>query len=162
MNPFKKIFHRPYLNTMVILLAIGFGIHYYNIDPLNISLDSPAHKLNDYIKPDKILIVSFWASWCPYCRNEIEILKQFKLQHPEIAILGLKVDEGDSGDILQNAGYPNLDASMHGAQIMQLFGNYTAALPFTLILKNHSSRTLLGETSPEKLEQNVSAIQKGR
>jgi len=145
---------------MVATLAVGFVIYYYNIDPLNISLDTPSHTLRDYVKPDEILIVSFWASWCPYCMNEIGVLKQFKHQHPEIAILGLKVDNGDSGDILQNAGYPNLDASLHGAQIMQLFGNYTASLPFTIILRNHSSKVLLGETSAEELEQKVSAIQK--
>jgi len=144
---------------MAILLVIGFGIYYYNIDPLDISLDTPAHTIKDHIKPDKVLIVSFWASWCQYCINEIGVLKQFKHQHPDIDILGLKVDNGDAGDILHNTEYQNIDASLHGAQIMQLFGNYTAALPFTIILENHRSKTLLGETTPEDLEQNVSAIQ---
>jgi len=159
MNLFKKLLTKRYINLMAILIVIGFGVYYYNIDPLNIGLDTPTHKLKDYIKPDKILIVSFWASWCPFCRNEIGILKQFKHKHPEVDILGLKVDDGDPRDILQNAGYPNLNASLHGAQIMQLFGNYTAALPFTIILENHKNKTLLGETSLEELEKDIFAVQ---
>lgn len=145
---------------MAIFLAIGFLVYHYNVNPLAISLDTPAHTLQDYIKPNEILVVSFWASWCPHCINEINTLKKFKQLHPEIAILGLKVDETNPGDIIHNTGYPSLDASLHGAQIMQLFGNYTAALPFTIIFKNKNSKTLLGETSAEELEQNISALQR--
>ncbi|MCC2624576.1 MAG: redoxin protein [Burkholderiales bacterium] len=156
----KKLFTKLHLIIAAIFLSIGFGIHYYNLDPLEVSLDDREHKLKNFVKPDKVLVVSFWASWCPHCLREIGKLKRFKEKHPEIAVLGLKVDEGSAETVFQDTtGYPSFDASMHGAQIMQLFGNYTAALPFTVILDNEKRKTLLGETSPEELEKNISAVQ---
>jgi thiol-disulfide isomerase/thioredoxin len=158
---FKKLFTRKrYINILGALLATWFIVSYYKLDPLDISLNSPTQKLRNYVKPDKVLVISFWASWCPHCRSEIAMLKRFKEKHPEIEILGVKVDDDSAETIFKDTGYPSLDASIHGSHIMQLLGNYTASLPFTVILNNDKRKKLLGETSSEELEKNISALQK--
>lgn len=155
MNLYKKILTRPYLRAASIFLAMGFGIYYYNLDPLDISLDSPEHKLKNFVIPNKPLVISFWASWCQHCKHEAQILKQLKQQHPEISVIGLQVDNGIPGSAFENTGYPNLNAHKHSTEIMQLFGNYTDAVPFTVIIKNKHSKTLLGSTSSEELYQTI-------
>lgn len=158
MNVFKKLLSRRYLFLIAIILAVGFGIHYYFVDPLNIALDKPTHTLKDYVKPDKILVVSFWASWCGHCKNEVGVLTQLKEHHPEIDIIGLQVDYDKPGPIFLNANYPSINASENGAQIMQLYGNFTAGVPFIIMLKNKKSKTFLGETDLSTLEQNIASI----
>lgn len=158
MNIFRKLLTKRYLFIIAAILAIGFGIKYYSTDPLNIPLDTSTNTLKNYIKPDKVLVVSFWASWCGYCKNEVSILKQLKQQHPEINIIGLQVDDAAAGPIFQNTGYPSINASSHGAQIMQLYGNFSAGVPFILILKNKKNKTFVGETSLLELENSISKI----
>ncbi len=40
----------------------------------------------------KPLIVNAWASWCVPCRDEAPLLKQFAESHPDIAVVGLNVN----------------------------------------------------------------------
>jgi len=48
---------------------------------------------------DKVLLVTFFATWCPPCRQEIPTLKKLQLElGPQgFSVLGLSVDEGGSG-----------------------------------------------------------------
>ena len=53
--------------------------------------------LNKYIG-DKIIILTFWASWCPLCKSEVPLLNDIKNRfNPEkIAIFGINIDKNDS------------------------------------------------------------------
>lgn len=44
---------------------------------------------------DQVVILHFWASWCPYCRKEIPKLKQIQQQWGDkgVKILAVSVDE---------------------------------------------------------------------
>ena len=41
----------------------------------------------------KPLILNFWATWCEPCRDEMPEISELASQHPEIAVLGLAIDE---------------------------------------------------------------------
>ena len=59
--------------------------------------DGAVQKLSDYVGKGKVVVVDFWASWCPPCRAEIP-----KLQ-------ALKAKYGDKFDVLGVAVWDNPD-----------------------------------------------------
>lgn len=44
----------------------------------------------------KVLVVNFWASWCPYCKKEIKELTMLRKQYHrnKLEILGVSFDSG--------------------------------------------------------------------
>ena len=57
-------------------------------------LDGGSFSLSDHIADDgRPLIVNLWASWCVPCREEIPDLSAFAEENPDIAIVGVAVDD---------------------------------------------------------------------
>lgn len=48
---------------------------------LGLDRNGEAVELDDY--PDRVRVVSFWASWCAPCLNELDVLEQVQAQLPE-------------------------------------------------------------------------------
>ena len=42
-----------------------------------------------------VVLLNFWATWCPPCILELPSLLDFHRQHPEIAIIGVSIDEDE-------------------------------------------------------------------
>ena len=54
--------------------------------------DGSKQKLSDYVGKGKIVVVDFWASWCPPCRAEIPKLQALKAKHGDkFDVLGVAV-----------------------------------------------------------------------
>jgi thiol-disulfide isomerase/thioredoxin len=88
---------------------------------------------------DKILILNFWATWCPPCREEIPLLiaVQQKYAARGVQVVGLALDRAE-GVKAYGAGtginYPLLVHDTEILKIMELYGNRSGALPFSVIL----------------------------
>lgn len=89
----------------------------------------------------KVVIVSFWISWCLDCRAEMEILKDLykKYQNQNLEIIGVsfddKRDRADFIKIASNLNYPNFMAI--DAKINQ-FGE-PSAFPTTYIIDKNGN-----------------------
>ena len=61
-------------------------------------LDGKTVRLSDY--KGKVVIVDFWATWCPPCRAEIPgFVKMAADYKGRVAILGVSLDEGREKDV---------------------------------------------------------------
>jgi thiol-disulfide isomerase/thioredoxin len=49
---------------------------------------------NDSIK-GKVVLLQFWTTWCPYCRNEQKIVDQLQQEFADRGLIVLAVDVGE-------------------------------------------------------------------
>ena len=108
----------------------------------------------------RVLVVNFWASWCPPCIGEMPGLSQFARQHPDIALIGIAVDEAQAvQEFLQRSpvSYPVLVAGDRGIDLIDALGDVQHDLPYTVVI-GADGRVLaqhLGRIDPATLQRLV-------
>lgn len=87
----------------------------------------------------KILLVNFWATWCPPCVAEMpELVElQAEMASQNLQIVGIGIDSPSNirqfGEKLQ-ISYPLLVAGMEGTELSRQLGNQGGGLPFTVLI----------------------------
>jgi thiol-disulfide isomerase/thioredoxin len=62
------------------------------------SVDGKRIKLSDY--KGKVVIVDFWATWCPPCRRGIPDLIEIQKEYgKDVVVIGISVDTDTKGDV---------------------------------------------------------------
>lgn len=107
----------------------------------------------------KVLIVNFWATWCPPCREEIPqfIKVQEKYRKRGLVFVGVAVDKKDAVSAYADEigiNYPVLLGGLEAIELSRKAGNRAGALPFTLIIDRTGKiiATELGGLTQAKLE----------
>ncbi len=76
----------------------------------------------------KVLVLNFWATWCPPCIEEIPSLNAFyeKLKDEGVVVLGISVDEDEAvyRRFLEGHNVQFLTARDPAAEISSRFGTY--------------------------------------
>ncbi len=69
-------------------------------------MDGNTHKLSDY--KGKTLIINFWASWCPPCREEMPSMERAwqKIKNDNIVMLAINVGEDEDTIFTFLGDYP--------------------------------------------------------
>ncbi len=69
-------------------------------------LDGKIHHLSDY--RGKVLIVNFWATWCPPCREEMPSMERAwqKIKDDGMAMIAINVGEDEDTIFQFTASYP--------------------------------------------------------
>lgn len=96
-------------------------------------LDGQTVRLDDFA--GQIRIVDFWATWCPPCRAEIPHFNALATKYPNIAILGIALDQEGPSVVRTFAKefqiqYPLL---MGNIETVQAFGNIQS-IPTTFVI----------------------------
>jgi thiol-disulfide isomerase/thioredoxin len=87
----------------------------------------------------KILVINFWATWCPPCKEEIPefIALQELYADQNLQFLGVAIDDKESVDeylSFININYPILIAADGGVALAHQLGNISDTVPFTIIV----------------------------
>lgn len=107
----------------------------------------------------KVMVVNFWAPWCPPCRKEIPgfIRLQDRLGPQGLRIVGVALDEADKVQaFVDETGmdYPILLGGLKAVELGQAAGNRLGGLPYTVVFdrRGNAVATLVGEVAEERLE----------
>ncbi|MFP4130985.1 MAG: TlpA family protein disulfide reductase [Thiohalospira sp.] len=146
---------RPALIVILIaLLAIVGGGYYLLADPPGEEPSTsakgesrPAFSLPDLDGEERairdwdgeVVLLNFWASWCPPCRREIpafiEVQEEFGDQG--LQIIGVAIDDRQAVvDFLDpmDVNYPILLAGEEGISLAEDYGNRMGTLPYTVLI----------------------------
>ena len=116
----------------------------------------------------RIVVVNFWATWCPPCRREIPDFASVAVQYRDrgVQFVGLGIDSAENirrFDDDAKVPYPLLVAGTGSLPIMEALGNPSLGLPFTLILDGSGEIRVkrLGPMSRESLVENLDRLLSG-
>ena len=113
----------------------------------------------------KILVVNFWATWCPPCVEEMPELVE--LQHEmaarNVQIIGIGIDSVSNISEFSKKhkiDYPLYISGMSGTELSKQFGNQSGGLPFTVLMApdGQVKKTYLGRLKMDQLRRDLSEL----
>ncbi|MHB9101409.1 MAG: TlpA family protein disulfide reductase [Sulfuricella sp.] len=100
--------------------------------------------LDDKLQPlkqwrGKVVVLNFWAPWCPPCREEIPdfIKMQDKYRERGLVFIGVALDEKIKVQAFADeigVNYPILLGEMDAVDLARKIGNRLGGLPFTVVI----------------------------
>jgi peroxiredoxin len=87
----------------------------------------------------EVLVLNFWATWCPPCREEIPDFMALHAQYQsrKVAFVGIAIDSARSvADFSSEMKitYPILIGEGEAHALAQALGNASGALPYTVVI----------------------------
>ncbi|MDH5484660.1 MAG: TlpA family protein disulfide reductase [Gammaproteobacteria bacterium] len=114
---------------------------------------------------NKVILVNFWATWCPPCKKEIPAFMELQEQYADqgFQIIGIAIDNlDDVKDYVDTMGinYPVMAAELTAMEIARLYGNRINALPFSAFVDRNGIITHIkpGELSKEATEKLIQSL----
>jgi len=178
-------------NTLIMLFAlacfaIGVGLYLTVFQPAptkTVSVGKQVLSVIDKPRPDfslqdtsdkphdikewdgKVILLNFWATWCPPCRREIPtFINMYKKYHDKgFMIVGVALDTKQNAiDFVDPMGinYPILVGEQNGIALTQEYGNNLGVLPYTVIIdrKGVIRHTVRHELDQQQVEQLITPL----
>lgn len=87
----------------------------------------------------KLLIINFWATWCPPCLEEIPAFVRLQAEYGArgVQFLGIALDgeENVRRFVTEHAmNYPSLHGQRDAIELGKRYGNTVGALPYTVVV----------------------------
>jgi len=113
----------------------------------------------------KVLLVNFWATWCPPCLREIPAFMELREKYADrgFEVLGIAIDTPDLvRNFVKSVGvnYPVIHGEMDAVSISAAYGNTMGSLPYSALLDREGNIRLLhtGELSKDDLEAELKPL----
>jgi len=87
----------------------------------------------------KVLVLNFWATWCPPCVREMPFFVEMQEQYGErgLQFIGIAIDDKQMvQDFIDTMGvaYPVLIGAADAIEVSKRYGNRFGALPYSVII----------------------------
>lgn len=161
----------------VLLIAglLGIAARYFSHTPANGSTSVETNTLFAARFPDgkgqaqaisqwhgKTLVVNFWATWCPPCREEMPELSQLHAQYGDqgLVVVGIAAETLEPMREFAkttSVSYPLLAGDLAAMELAASLGNDKSVLPFTVIISADGSivKSYFGRVNKALLEQTL-------
>ena len=113
----------------------------------------------------KVVILNFWATWCPPCISETPMFVEMQEQYGAAGLqfVGIAIDSNDKvQDFMDTYGveYPILIGEDEAITIAKAFGNRIGALPYTVVIDRQGQINFVqrGEMTREMVEKAISRL----
>ena len=99
--------------------------------------DGKVHNINEW--RGRIVVLNFWATWCPPCRAEVPLFvdTQEKFRKDGLVIVGVAIDKKqDVANFVDSyfINYPVLVSEQDNTELMARYGNRIATLPYSVVM----------------------------
>ncbi|MBI3777323.1 MAG: TlpA family protein disulfide reductase [Gammaproteobacteria bacterium] len=126
-------------------------------EPQATSLSFGGGELIDFTLPDldgkkqafhqwrgKVIVLNFWATWCPPCREEIPLFTALQKKHQDrdLQVVGVAIDNKTAIMVFRqfvNMNYPILIGEDEGLKLVAQYGNRMGSLPYTVIIDRNGT-----------------------
>ncbi len=113
----------------------------------------------------KVIVLNFWATWCPPCREEIPLFISLQKQHMagDLQIIGVAIDNPTAVMVYRQSvrmNYPILIGNDDTLSLVAKYGNRMGSLPFTVIIDRSGSVAVrkLGAFTQTELESLIDPL----
>lgn len=146
---------------MAVLPSTSFGQETETVSLVLTSIEGHAVRLSDY--RGKVVLLNFWATWCPPCRAEMPGLVQLQREHSKqgLQIIGVTYPPERRAKVLKftrsiKVNYP----VALGTRATRALFTTEETLPMTVIIgRDGKVRDLImGILLPEEFEQKVKPL----
>ena len=110
----------------------------------------------------KVIVLNFWATWCPPCREEMPELSAMQKQYKDqdLVIVGLSTEDIETTKTYLTSAkvsYPILAGDMQAMNFAESLGNNQGILPYTVIIdsKGKIVKTFFGRVNQALLEKTI-------
>ncbi len=110
----------------------------------------------------KVILLNFWATWCPPCLKEIPAFIALQNEYGErgLQIVGVAMDNEEAVRRFNDKlpmNYPVIAGDMETIELARRYGNTIGALPYTVIIDREGiiRATFAGELSKARALQAV-------
>jgi thiol-disulfide isomerase/thioredoxin len=113
----------------------------------------------------KVLVINYWASWCPPCVREMPTLIRAQQAHDpgHFRVVGIAIDEQDAVEhflVDHPVNYAILMGNPDAVEMSRRLGNRMQGVPFTVIFDRGGRRVFsqVGEVSAATLDAQLAPL----
>ena len=171
----KKITAFVVIAIVFTLIGVYFGVKRLQPSPpadtavaalMQVSMKDSAgqqRKMSEW--QGKVLLLNFWATWCPPCVSEMPelVALQNEWAGKNLQVVGIGIDS--PSNIREFAAkhqitYPLLLGGLEGTELSRQFGNQSGGLPFTLLIAPDGSvrQAYMGRLNMEKVRADLTSL----
>lgn len=91
------------------------------------TIDNKQYTLSDFSKQNKPILLYFWASWCPYCSKDFDVVKNIYPKYVDkVTFLAIDLDPNEKAGLIRNykdrKGLEGIDFAEADINILSNYG----------------------------------------
>jgi peroxiredoxin len=113
----------------------------------------------------KVLVLNYWATWCPPCLREIPLFSKAQERYADagLQVVGIAIDRPEDVETFLDehpVSYPILIGGADAIELSRRLGNRMQGLPFTIIFDQRGRRVhaQIGEVTEASLAEQLTAL----